>query len=499
MNRMLARATHGRVDARPLRIFLYGVEKIGKTTFAQGAKSPVFLEADRGTLHLDLNRIPIERWEDVTQTIEELRMDPGHPYATVVFDNLDAIESLLCRWVCDRHGSQSLEEVGGGFGKGWTEVAEAWAGLTRQLDALQAQRGMSVIGLAHATNQTIHDPTGVDYRQWAPTLSKKGAAVWSAWAENILFATRVVNAKKGRIKSNSGARILYTEWSPGVVAGNRRNLPPRLPLSWERFREAIMRNVRFDPAKAAGVVLPSEEDEPEEATQIPEDAPAAVPPTERMDRPGSEDPVPAEPDDPPESPGSERRGHLIDVLEVHGHERASLRSMTTAALEAEHESMQRQANLIDRMEGDGCEVGAGVPDVDPPADDVDADTPTEDAGGHEPLPGADAGLTEAPSGDNAGSSPTSLMADQFLSRINVAADALVSGDDREKVAAMLRMTFQSLDVLGRMARVLELAAAADAGLQSRVVVYAVQAWNSVEKLDGLIGWVEKRMKEPASA
>jgi len=47
----------GKIEA-PIRVLLYGPEKIGKSTFAANAPSPIFICGETGTEELDIARFP---------------------------------------------------------------------------------------------------------------------------------------------------------------------------------------------------------------------------------------------------------------------------------------------------------------------------------------------------------------------------------------------------------------------------------------------------------
>ena len=53
----LSGGTKGK-QSRPERILLYGVEGVGKSTFASNAPRAIFLDIEEGTKHLDVERTP---------------------------------------------------------------------------------------------------------------------------------------------------------------------------------------------------------------------------------------------------------------------------------------------------------------------------------------------------------------------------------------------------------------------------------------------------------
>ncbi len=72
--------------AKPIRTLLYGVEGIGKSTFAANAPSPIFVGAEDGTDHLDVTRFPMpETWQEVLDApVAELLVESEEPLSTPV-------------------------------------------------------------------------------------------------------------------------------------------------------------------------------------------------------------------------------------------------------------------------------------------------------------------------------------------------------------------------------------------------------------------------------
>ena len=48
-------------QTRPQRVVIYGVESVGKTTFAAQFPAPLYLDIEGGTAHLDTDRVEIVR------------------------------------------------------------------------------------------------------------------------------------------------------------------------------------------------------------------------------------------------------------------------------------------------------------------------------------------------------------------------------------------------------------------------------------------------------
>jgi hypothetical protein len=236
----LASVTRGKIK-EPYRILLYGVEKIGKSTFAAEAPAPVFIDAERGSTALDVARFPTpDSWQDVIDAIQELETG-DHKHQTVVLDTVDWIETLLWTYVCERDKKTDIEAYG--FGKGYVAALSEWRLLVAALDRLTMRRGMNVILLAHCWIKPFKNPEGDDFDRYELKLNGKAAGFLKEWPKAVLFANHeTLVAKDDKTKRvrgvSTGARLIYTERTAAYDAGTRYPLPPSLPLSWAEFQAA---------------------------------------------------------------------------------------------------------------------------------------------------------------------------------------------------------------------------------------------------------------------
>lgn len=241
-NMTLTSVTRGRIQ-KPPRVLLYGVEKIGKSTFASCAPAPIFLCSEKGTAELDVARFPEPtRWEEVRYAIDTLCREK-HEYQTFVIDTLDWLEPLCWREVCSLGKVVDIEDYGGGYGK-WTDAARGvWRVLLEELDELQEKRNMGIILLAHSWVKAFNNPEGENYDRYELKLHAKSSTLIKEWCDAVLFATFetfAVKSKGGKAKGVSdGARIVHTQRRGAWDAGNRYDLPETLPLDWEAFADGM--------------------------------------------------------------------------------------------------------------------------------------------------------------------------------------------------------------------------------------------------------------------
>lgn len=247
----------------PPRIILLGVEKIGKSTFAAGSDRPVFIpiKGEEGIDEIDVPQFPTcSTFNDFMLCMYSLYSDK-HNYGTVVVDSASALEPLIwtdaCQQNVDKHGNassvDSIEKVGGGYAKGYTEACSRWRKITEALDALRAEQNIASIIVGHVKVKRFDDPCGDSYDQYQFDVHEKAANLLFRWADVILFCnTKVVVKKedvgfgkdvKRGIDISGGGRYLYTQKRPAHPGGGRGvygKLPYELPLGWGNLMDAVV-------------------------------------------------------------------------------------------------------------------------------------------------------------------------------------------------------------------------------------------------------------------
>ena len=240
----LASLRRGKLE-HPLRVIVAGVEGVGKSTFAAGAPSSIFLAADSGTSHLDVARLPEPRtWSDAIDAIRALQGEP-HEFKTFVVDSLTWLEPLLAAKVCADNGWASLETPG--YGKGYTAALEHWRMFVLEIERLWTQRSMHIVLVAHCAVKLFKNPEGEDYERYVLAINDKAAGLVKQWVDVVGFAKHEAFAKRDgktqRVRGvSTGARVFHTTWSAAYDAKNRFNLPEELPLSWSSFAAAVKAN-----------------------------------------------------------------------------------------------------------------------------------------------------------------------------------------------------------------------------------------------------------------
>ena len=235
------------------RMILLGVEKIGKSTFAAGSDNPIFLpiKQEEGVDALDVAKFPTAMtFEDVMAAMATLYSE-AHDFGTVVVDSASALEPVIWESVCRAANCDTIEKVGGGYGKGYTEALYKWRQLMDALDALRSHRQMACILIGHVKVKRFDDPLGDSYDQYQFDIHEKAGNAVFRWADSIGFANTKVAVKKEEVGFNkekkrgmdlTGNRYLFTRKTPAHPGGGRGaygQLPYELPLSWDAYKSAV--------------------------------------------------------------------------------------------------------------------------------------------------------------------------------------------------------------------------------------------------------------------
>ena len=241
MKMSLENVQSGRL-VRPIRAVIYGPEGIGKSYFGAHSTRPIFIAAEDGTHHLDVDRFPTpETWADVLDALGVLFTDE-HEFETVVVDSVDWCENLAADLVCAEQKVAVLEDIP--FGKWKGLLLAKLRELLRAVDALSVARNMNVVLIAHAEIKRFADPETDDYDRYSIKALPAFAALLKEWCDVLAFCNFDKSIDNGggfgRSKAKSfGRREMHTQHSAAYDAKSRYPIPARLPLDWAAFETAI--------------------------------------------------------------------------------------------------------------------------------------------------------------------------------------------------------------------------------------------------------------------
>lgn len=230
------------------KIIIYGVPAVGKTTFATTFPAPILLRTEDGACALDVPTFPkiVSSLQDFDKVLAALHGE--HQYKTLVIDSLDWLEPLVFEYACRAEGKLNIEDFG--YGRGYVKADDIWRRVLAKLDLLRQKKGMHVVAIAHATPVLFDAPDTPAYQRYQLKLHKRGAALWTEWADMMLFVNYKVNVLASADQNSAaqkaqgtGERVIYSHERPAFLAKSRWPLPDEIfigkDMTWAEFHKSL--------------------------------------------------------------------------------------------------------------------------------------------------------------------------------------------------------------------------------------------------------------------
>jgi len=215
--KMFEIATAGR--NLPGRYFIYGSEKIGKTSLAAHMPGPLFVQVKGETgleTLIDAGQLPpvphlpgeVDSWQQMLDVVAWVATE-AHDRKTLVIDGIDSLQKLCFEHIRDTHFSGD-EGKFMAYYKGFAMSPNVWKELLVALDALRVKR---------------KNPSGEDWTSYTPNLHEHIWEQTAAWMDAIFFMDfyrRV--GDDGKAHGDDSVRTLYCQHDASYDAGNRFGL-----------------------------------------------------------------------------------------------------------------------------------------------------------------------------------------------------------------------------------------------------------------------------------
>jgi len=222
-----------RIEADPLRYtgWLYGSEKIGKTTFLSSFPEALFLSTEPGTKGLEIYEIEIHTWNEMRKAIRLLEKEPER-FKTVIIDTADRAYDKCLACVCEERGLSHPSDEDD-FGKTWHAIRSEFTDIVQRI--IESGRGLWFT--SHAHEMQIKTRSGEKYTIVRPTASNQATSIIRPLVDWIFYA-EYVRDMRGEVR-----RILITSGDDRVMAGFRKpaKFPAILPLLEENGYEMLVR------------------------------------------------------------------------------------------------------------------------------------------------------------------------------------------------------------------------------------------------------------------
>jgi len=226
--------THKTKSQKAGRHLIYGLPKVGKSTFASCASGALFLACEHGLDNIDAEATDLMTNYDMVLEILDQLIHEDHGFKTLVIDTMSALEVLMMRHTAKSFSKKSYEEIEYGRGKG--ALVNRVVHLLAQLDRIH-NRGIMIIMIAHSDIVNFKDPMGEAYDTYKPQLHKHISPIIEKWADIIGFAKQehmLRESQDGMAKRKTAIaqpnRRLYLDNTASCLAGSRYDLPASIDL-----------------------------------------------------------------------------------------------------------------------------------------------------------------------------------------------------------------------------------------------------------------------------
>lgn len=212
-------------DAPMLTIF--GEGGTGKTSLAATFPAPVFIRAEDGFDVFAGKKAPnafpvLKNGEDIFEQLDAL-LEQEHPFKTLVIDSITSLDKKFESDIVRKDPrAKSINQAMGGYGAGYSAVAELHSKVKDRCDQLREKKGMTIVFLGHVETETMDLPDEPNYIRYSMRIHKKSIGYYTDFVSlvGLLKLQTVVDQDSGKAKS-FGDRIMIVDKRASSITKNR--------------------------------------------------------------------------------------------------------------------------------------------------------------------------------------------------------------------------------------------------------------------------------------
>jgi len=212
-------------DAPMLTIF--GEGGTGKTSLAATFPAPVFIRAEDGFDVFAGKKAPnafpvLKNGEDIFEQLDAL-LEQEHPFKTLVIDSITSLDKKFESDIVRKDPrAKSINQAMGGYGAGYSAVAELHSKVKDRCDQLREQKGMTIVFLGHVETETMDLPDEPNYSRYSMRIHKKSIGYYTDFVSlvGLLKLQTIVDQESGKAKS-FGDRVMIVDKRASSITKNR--------------------------------------------------------------------------------------------------------------------------------------------------------------------------------------------------------------------------------------------------------------------------------------
>jgi len=234
----------GKSKEMPAKMAIYGLPKLGKTTFAAQAEDVFFINIEGGLDYLqsEVRSTPkLKTYDEVIGWLKHI-FDQATPFCgTIAIDSMDWLENLAQEKLVKLHNATSITDSkisAFAYYKGVIEAAGLAMNVLKWLDAIHGKHGISAILIAHSMVKEIDLPNKDAFSKYQLKMTKYLSAKIMEWADLILFADYDFYVSEDG-KTSEQKRVLRTGDDASFEGGGRMSLKRTIPLDYNQLKKEI--------------------------------------------------------------------------------------------------------------------------------------------------------------------------------------------------------------------------------------------------------------------
>ena len=226
---------------------------VGKTYTACQFEGPsILIRTEDGTRGIQEDKMPdafplVTTFDDVINQLTHL-IKEDHKYKTLIIDSVSQLEEIFIKHVIetDPKKPKSINQAGGGFGAGWSQVAGLHSRIRKACEILRREKNMTIIFISHSEQSIVDLPDEEPYTRFELRMNKKSSQNYVDNVDCVMFIKLDIAVKKGDQGQKGKAlsknkRIGICHSSASFVSKNRFgiNEPIEIKLNTNPLKEYI--------------------------------------------------------------------------------------------------------------------------------------------------------------------------------------------------------------------------------------------------------------------
>lgn len=235
--------------------FIYGVPKVGKTSFVYnlyGEKVLFIATEKRHKVLVGAHVQYVSTWSEYLTVLAQLRNPKlKERYDVVCIDTVENLYSMLESYILGKYNVTEFGQVE--WGKDWVDLKNDWKNGIQMIEKI----GYTPVFISHASQVTVKIPasgilqtqvnsemslkkdkkTGEEYYEflkYVPDLKDKVMAPINKMVDNILFMSITAD------QDGNEHRVIYTRETLQWQAGSTfEKIKPVIPLDADKYKEAV--------------------------------------------------------------------------------------------------------------------------------------------------------------------------------------------------------------------------------------------------------------------